>query len=154
MVFGNIDQLKTYGFLGEKILSCFAYAKAHALKDMEPGSYQIDGDRFYVNLAEYITAPREEKFWEAHRKYLDIHLLLKGAEQIDLGFIQNMEQKEYVLKEDFLPLEGEAAAQITLREGDFLVCFPEDGHRTGVAAEKPQKIKKAIFKVLIEKEGR
>lgn len=147
MIFGNINQLETYGFLGEDILACFTYAKTHVLKERKPGTYPIDGERFYVNIAEYTTAPEEEKFWEAHRKYLDIHLLLKGTERIDLGFIKDMEQKEYVPGEDFLPLEGEAAARITLGEGDFLVCFPEDGHRTGVAARKPQNIKKAIFKV-------
>ena len=46
-------------------------------------------------------------------------------------------------------MEGEKNGSVVLRPGDFLVCYPNDGHRTGVAAEKPVLLKKAIFKVRI-----
>ena len=76
--------------------------------------------------------------------------MLHGTEQIDLNFIQNMELKEFVAKDDFLPMEGEKNASVVLTDGDFLVCYPSDGHRTAVCAgEKPETIKKAIFKVKI-----
>ena len=75
--------------------------------------------------------------------------MLKGKEQIDVNFIRNMELKEYVKKDDFLPMEGEKNGSVVLREGDFLVCYPSDGHRTAVEAEGPETIKKAIFKVAI-----
>ncbi len=75
--------------------------------------------------------------------------MLKGQERIDVNFIQNMELKEYVKKDDFLPMEGEKNASVVLREGDFLVCYPSDGHRTAVQVEEPETIKKAIFKVVV-----
>lgn len=59
--------------------------------------------------------------------------MLKGTEQIDLNFIANMEQKEFVEKDDFLPMDGEKNASVVLRKGDFLICYPNDGHRTAVA---------------------
>ena len=37
-----------------------------------------------------------------------------------------------------------------METGDFLVCYPEDAHRTAVAVDgKPETVKKAIFKVRI-----
>ena len=54
----------------------------------------------------YETTRPENRFWEAHRNYLDVHLMLDGQEQIDLNFIENVEQKEYVEKDDFLPMDG------------------------------------------------
>lgn len=36
--------------------------------------------------------------------------MLKGTEEIDVNFIDNMVQKEFVEKDDFLPLEGEKTA--------------------------------------------
>ncbi len=75
--------------------------------------------------------------------------MLRGEEQIDVNFIGNMHLEEYVKKDDFLPMEGEKNGSVVLRPGDFLVCYPNDGHRTGVAAEKPVLLKKAIFKVRI-----
>ena len=47
-------------------------------------------------------------------------------------------------------MEGEKNASVVLTDGDFLVCYPSDGHRTAVCVgEKPETIKKAIFKVKI-----
>ena len=38
----------------------------------EKGSHEIDGDRLFVNVVEYTTTTAEERFWEAHRQYLDL----------------------------------------------------------------------------------
>ena len=149
MIFGNIDYLEEFGFLEDSVKRCFAYLKAHDLISYEKGTHEIDGDRLFVNVAEYTTTTPDNRFWEAHRDYLDVHVMHKGKEQIDVNFIRNMELKEYVKKDDFLPMEGEKNGSVVLREGDFLVCYPSDGHRTAVEAEGPETIKKAIFKVAI-----
>ena len=150
MIFGNITQEKTYAFLPEDLKECFAYAKEHDLASYEKGSHPIDGERLFVNVVEYETTRPENRFWEAHRNYLDVHLMLDGQEQIDLNFIENMEQKEYVEKDDFLPMDGAPNSHVVLRPGDFLICYPEDGHRTAVAVKESEKIKKAIFTVRID----
>ena len=144
MIFGNITQEKTYAFLPEDLKECFAYAKEHDLVSYEKGSHPIDGERLFVNVVEYETTRPE------NRNYLDVHLMLDGQEQIDLNFIENMEQKEFVEKDDFLPMDGGSNSHVVLRAGDFLICYPEDGHRTAVAVDESEKIKKAIFKVRID----
>lgn len=149
MIFGNVNNLDEYPFLEEQVKECFAYAKEHDLAGYEKGSHEIDGERLFVNIVEYETVKAKERFWEAHKNYLDVHLMLNGTEQIDLNFIQNMELKEFVPKDDFLPMEGEKNSSVILRDGDFLICYPSDGHRTAVAVDGSQKIKKAIFKVRI-----
>ena len=150
MIFGNIQNLGEYPFLEDQIKECFNYAKEHDLMSYEKGSHEIDGDRLFVNVVEYTTTTAEERFWEAHRQYLDLHLMLRGTEQIDLNFIQNMDVKEFVEKDDFLPMDGEKNSSVILRDGDFLICYPSDGHRTAVAVDEPETIKKAIFKIRIK----
>lgn len=149
MIFGNINNLEEFPFLEEQVKECFEYAKEHNLASFEKGSHEIDGERLFVNIVEYTTTAAKERFWEAHRKYLDVHVMLHGTEQIDLNFIQNMDVKEFVEKDDFLPMDGEKNSSVVLQDGDFLICYPSDGHRTAVAVEEPEKIKKAIFKVRI-----
>lgn len=149
MIFGNITQDDTIAILPEDIKECLTYVREHDLISLEKGSYPIDGERLFVNIVEYETTTPENRFWEAHKSYLDVHYMLVGKEQIDVNFIQKMEQKEYVPKDDFLPMEGEKAGHVTLKQGDFLVCYPDDGHRTAVQVGEPEKIKKAIFKVRI-----
>lgn len=149
MIFGNINNLEEFAFLSDELKACFEYAKNHDLASYEKGGHEIDGDRFFVNMVEYTTTTPEERFWEAHRKYLDVHLMIHGTEQIDLNFLQNMDVKEFVEKDDFVPMDGEKNSSVILRDGDFLICYPNDGHRTAVAVDGPETIKKAIFKVLI-----
>lgn len=149
MIFGNLNHHEEYEFLGDQIRKCFLYALEHDLKQLEKGSYKIEGDDLFVNVVEYATTTPEERFWESHKQYLDVHLMLDGTEQIDLNFIRNMQVKEFVEKDDFLPMEGEENASVVLRPGDFLICFPNDGHRTAIACGSPETIKKAIFKVKI-----
>ena len=150
MIFGNIKDVEEYGFLEENVLKCLEYAKNNELVDFEKGSHEIEGDNLFVNIVEYETTTPENRFWEAHREYLDVHFMLDGEEQINLNFIENMEQKEFVPKDDFLPLEGAANSHVILKKGDFLVCYPHDGHMTAIQVEEPKKVKKAIFKVRIQ----
>lgn len=149
MVFGNIRDLKDYSFLGKEVKKCFSYALEHDLIAYEKGRHEIEGDDLFVNIVEYETTEAENRFWEAHRNYLDLHFMLKGPEQIDVNFIDNMEQGEFVEKDDFLPLNGESNSHVVLYEGDFLLCYPKDAHRTAVKAGNSAVVKKAIFKIRI-----
>lgn len=149
MIYGNISQLSDYSFLESQVKECFEYAKCHDLSSFEKGSHEIDGERLFVNIVEYTTTSAGERFWEAHKKYLDVHLMLQGTEQIDLAFIETMDVKTFEEENDFLPMEGEKSGSVILKSNDFLICYPSDGHRTAVAVEKPEAIKKAIFKVQI-----
>ena len=149
MVFGNIRDRKDFGWLEGVIGKCFDYAAANDLLSYEKGSHPIDGEELFVNIVEYETTTPENRFWEAHRQYLDLHFLLRGPEQIDVNFIDNMEQKAFVEKDDFLPLEGDPNSHVVLNAGDFLLCYPADAHRTAVQVGAPAVIKKAIFKIRI-----
>lgn len=149
MIFGNIDHAQRYTFLDDKIKQCFAYAKEYDLMALEPGSYPIDGENIFVNIVQYETKTVPERFWEAHRKYIDIHYMLQGPEQINLNFIDNMKQGEFKEADDFLPLEGPNNSSVVLEKGDFLICYPEDGHMTAIKVGESATIKKAIFKVIL-----
>lgn len=149
MIFGNIKHEKTYANLDKDLLRCLDYAKENVLLDYEKGSHVIDGDDIFVNIVGYETCEKEDRFWEAHKKYIDVHLMLDGCERIDLNFIENLEQKPYQEEGDFLPLEGEPNSYVELRKGDFLVCYPEDGHMTAIKVNDKENIKKAIFKVIV-----
>ncbi|MCI9082062.1 MAG: DUF386 domain-containing protein [Lachnospiraceae bacterium] len=149
MIFGNINQMWEISFLEESVKKCFAYLNEHDLASWEKGCHEIDGDRFFVNIVEYATTDPENRFWEAHKDYLDVHVSLSGREQIDVNFIENMQLGAYVPKDDFLPMEGDKNGSVILTPGDFLVCYPSDAHRTAVAVKEPEEVKKAIFKVKI-----
>lgn len=149
MIYSNLDNLADYPFLPSAIQACFSYAASHDLSTLSAGRHEVDGDRIYVNILEYTTASEENRIWEAHQKYLDLHLMVQGQEYVALNHIQQMRLGEFQEARDFLPMEGDAACHLCLRPRDFLICYPTDGHKTGICVTEPSKIKKAIFKIAI-----
>lgn len=151
MIFAKTDDVKSQGQLEKGVAEAIEFAKNNDLASFENGSHPIDGDRLFVNIVTYQTKKPEERFWEAHKDYLDVHVPIEGTEQIDLNFLDNLEKGEYQKDGDFQPVSGEKNASLIMRPGDFLVCYPNDAHRTAVAANgKPETVKKAIFKVIID----
>lgn len=149
MIYGNIKNTEEYKFLNIDLQKCFEYIKNNDLKNLEKGSYEICGNDLFVNIVEYETTTEDKRFWEAHKNYLDLHFMLDGEELINVNFIDNMKQIEFVEKDDFLSLEGNKKSSILLEEGDFLICYPNDAHMTAIKVSDSKKIKKAIFKVKI-----
>ena len=146
MIFGNIQNLKEYAFLPQALQDCFTYAASHDLLELDAGTYEIDQKRLFVNITQYTTTAPKNRVWEAHRQYLDLHLMLRGTEMINVNFIENMKQLAYQQDKDFLPLEGICNSSVVLQEGDFLICYPNDCHQTALQVSEPETIKKAIFK--------
>ena len=132
MIFGNIKDKERYNFIDERILECFKYAIENNLNKFSTGTHEINGDDVFVNVVSYKTTNKVD-----------------GTEKIALNHIDNLEQKEYEEEGDFLPLNGEESAVVTLEKGDFLICYPEDAHMTAIKVDESKDIKKAIFKVKI-----
>lgn len=149
MIFGNEKQIADFAFLDEKIKRCLTYVKEHDLWAMEPGRYELDGNRIYMNLEEFTTLAAEGRDFEAHKKYLDIFYIVDGSERVDVNFIENMVQMDYNKECDRMTLTGEGVCSVVLKTGDFLICYPQDAHRPATFVGEPQKIKKAVFKVMI-----
>lgn len=149
MIYGNKAHAEAYGFLEEKVRRCIEYMRTHDMKTMELGIHEIEGKDFYVNLCEYVTQETEERVWECHRNFLDIHYTVTGAEQMDFAFLEQMEAGPYDAEKDLIILEGKPAGSLILGEGDFMVCYPQDVHRTAIKVGEPKNIRKAIFKVRI-----
>ncbi len=107
----------------------------------------LEGDELYVTRFDYETIPLEEAFFEAHRQYLDIHIMIKGSERVDISHPDNLSL--YENKGDFFAYHGEAEQTLDLKEGDFLVVFPGDAHRIKVSKGEAQSVSKVVFKLRV-----
>lgn len=147
MIYATLDHVLESD-INEKLQACVHYAKNHTLVDYELGRHEVQ-DGIFVNIVSYETKERSECFYEAHRAYIDVHLMLQGEEIIDINDIDAMRQEAFKEEEDFLPLFGERKLEVHMCKDDVLICFPHDAHQTAVYIDEPKHIKKAIFKVKI-----
>lgn len=111
---------------------------------------ELEGERVYCTRFTYETIPLEEGFFEAHRRYLDIHLMLEGEERVDVSHPDGLELTESREENDFYAYRGGAQHSMVLRPGEFLVVFPGDAHRIKLQVDGPKTVSKAVFKVLID----
>lgn len=89
----------------------------------------IDGDQVYYNCWMKTTRKREDASFEAHRKYIDIHICLSNQERIQVSPLEMVKASaEYDEAGDIQWLEGDEKWDVTLKVGDFMICFPEDAH--------------------------
>jgi YhcH/YjgK/YiaL family protein len=108
---------------------------------------ELKGEQVYVTGFTYETLPKEDTFYEAHKRYLDIHLMLEGKERVDIAHPADLQL--FQQEGDFYAYHGEAEQSLLLTPGQFLVVFPGDAHRIKIQAEGPEKVTKAVFKVCI-----
>lgn len=114
------------------------------------GKYQVEGEEVYFIKTEYETRDEEDCFFEAHKKYIDVHFCLEGKETMAVENFKNMHiEKDYDEKGDCFILGGQACNKLELSNGTFMVFFPEDAHMTGIG-KASSSIKKIIFKALME----
>ena len=117
------------------------------LSTVGPETMPLEGDALYVTRFTYETLPLEDTFFEAHRRYLDVHLMVAGEERVELASPGGLELFEH--RDDFYAYRGAAEQSLILRPGSFLVVFPEDAHRIKIQVNGPETVSKVVFKVLV-----
>lgn len=116
-----------------------------------PGHYTVDGEDFCYNVMRYETAPRETRRFENHRRFIDIHVVLEGAESVDMSPLGDLERAtDYDAAGDcefFTPrTPGAPSTTVLLRPGELLTLAPGEAHRPGVCPEA-HEVLKVVFKL-------
>ena len=118
---------------------------------VENGKYPLENGAYAV-VSEYVTKAIEDAKFEAHKKFIDVQLILSGREIIGVMPTERMRLGkcigEYNPEKDVeLYREcGEYEANL-LESGDFLILYPEDAHMPGVHADGPCEMKKLLLKI-------
>lgn len=111
---------------------------------------ELKGDLVYCTRFTYETIPQEESFFEAHRRYLDIHIMVEGEERVDMNRPEDLKLTDAQEGNDFYAYQGESWHSTVLKPGEFLVVLPGDAHRIKVQVDGPKTVSKAVFKVCID----
>ena len=97
----------------------------------------------------YETVSDDESFFEAHEKFLDIHMMLEGAERVEIASPKSLHCFVEKPENDFWAYRGEGRHKLVLAPGDFLVVWPDDAHKIKMTVDTPKTVTKAVFKVKI-----
>ena len=97
----------------------------------------------------YETLADADSFFEAHEKYLDIHMMLEGAERVEIADPKDLEPLRREPDTDVYADEGAGRHKLVRAPGDFLVVWPSDAHKIKMFVDAPAQVTKAVFKIKI-----
>lgn len=147
MIIDSITNCHNYFGLNTRFSSAFEYILSTDFSKFEPGRYDVDGNEIFVMVSEYETKPAAELKWEAHRKYIDIHLMVKGTENFGYANIDTLNTVQpYDDAKEVLLMEGEGGF-LKLGKDSFVIAFPQDAHMPGVLFKTAERVKKIVVKV-------
>ncbi len=115
----------------------------------EPKRYDFDGGRF-ANAEEYETKLTSR--FEAHRKMVDVQIVVSGTEMIHFAPITDefTVEQEYDEAKDIMFMKGEVKDTVLLRAGDACVIGPDLAHMPGMAVNGSEHVKKIVLKIPVE----
>lgn len=109
-------------------------------------------DNIFAIEQSFFTKDRENCFFESHRKFADIQIVLKGRERIELMNINDLSIDEsYDAGKDLVTYKiGDTGHHLNMLGGSAAVFYPEDAHMCVVRAGAPERVYKTVLKVPVD----
>jgi len=150
MIQDTFDCAGLYAHCCEKLSRAVEFARRLS-PDAPKGRIEIDGEAMYAMVNIYTTKSPDELPFEAHRKYIDVQILLAGEERIDVTQRTDLPvETPYDETADFmLHAAPPAFTSLLLEPGQFVVLFPHDAHRPGVALGTKTEVRKLVVKIQV-----
>ena len=142
----------------------FSAAFAYVADALQPGSaaaarigglavgvterIELTGGAFALEQA-YLPKARAEGFFESHRKFIDVQVVVVGEEMMEVAEITRlMVATDYNPERDLLKYADVADASVLrMQAGEVAVFFPEDGHMPSLQWRGPGLVRKTVVKV-------
>ena len=125
----------------------FAFLRDTDLTKIQPGKYPIDGDNVYAIVTEAPSKEFEASAWESHRKYTDLHYIIKGQETIGMAPVSKATvTKPYNETTDAANYNAKGQYFVAT-PALFFLFFPQDAHRPNIKVAGYDVVKKVVVKI-------
>lgn len=148
MIIDKLENISKYKIVSKNILDFLMSVSP----EIKTGHYQIDNFS-YANIDVYETKLHENCKFEAHKKYIDIQMLLSGIEELDYTSIDGLKISQgYSEQKDIMFFENpdRVIDKVILQPEKFALIYPHEAHRPQMAfGGFSEKVKKVVVKIEI-----
>lgn len=149
MIVDKIENLKLYKEIPSEVVQFISNLD---IRNIKLGKH-ILSDSIYVNIEEYNTKDIEVASFESHDKYIDIQLLLFGAENIYYTSKENLNIKTPYDTNRDIAFYSDSVKEypfIKLDGTNFMMIFPHEAHAPQVSINSStQKVLKVVAKIKV-----
>ena len=139
---GNIEQAEDYYEMNPYFKEAFEFLKRSDLADLPAGRHEIDGDRLFCIVTKDRGRSRAEAKLEAHRKYIDLHYIISGIDEMGWKLTATCDSidQRYDVDNDIEFFKDHPQNWTKVSPRSFAISFPEVAHAPMVSAEEIHKI--------------
>jgi len=126
-----------------------AYRRIHKIAVGVTERVELSDGSFALEQV-YHAKPRADVFLESHRNYIDVQVIVVGAERMEVLDITRMtESQAYLEERDLIKyVDTKATSHIAMIAGHVAIFFPADGHMSTLLPEAGQVlVYKSVVKV-------
>ncbi len=144
MIICQISDSDRYTSITPALAVAIKWLQQHANDEFVKGEYSIEfpNGEIKVKCEEPALLPREKAHLEAHRRFIDIHVPLKGTEIIGcapVGALKHL-RTPYDETTDIEFYGDDAHSLIHLKVGQMAIFFPEDAHAPNIGLGNHRKL--------------
>ena len=155
MILTSRNELSLYQNLCGNFQDAIKWAEQADWDSLAEGNHSIDGDRIFLIHEVVALKPLcPESVWEAHNRYIDILLILSGAERLgwaprssDLPIRTAYDEQTDKILFDAAEFDG---SYVDVRAGQAVIFLPCDAHVPCLPIDGPKSVRRAVFKVQVE----
>ncbi|MBQ4131444.1 MAG: YhcH/YjgK/YiaL family protein [Clostridia bacterium] len=145
MIFDSINYIDNYKS-NLTIYKVLKFLKETDFTKVELGKYAFEGNDIYYMVQQYETKA-DKPHSEVHQEYIDIQYIVSGKETIGIAPIDCEKTLLEVKEGKDCWLYSCETQPIILNSGDYMILYPNEIHKPGVAAEKPSEVLKVVVKI-------
>lgn len=150
MILSAFSQSSRYAALHPLFQRAFNSIRDTDFFALAPGRYPIVGDDLIAIVEQVLAKTKEVARLEAHRRYIDIQLVLEGDETMGWKPLADCLNpvSEHSEERDIRFFLDAPASYVPVPPDHFCIFFPEDAHAPLIGSGN---IRKVIFKVAVAK---
>ncbi|UUX34686.1 YhcH/YjgK/YiaL family protein [Fundicoccus culcitae] len=147
MIIDTMDHLKHYPEIFEKIETVLETILKQT--DYELGQ-QFPFEHGFYFFGKDKTLAADLGDYEAHRKYIDIQILLKGNELLYWNPIESLDEViPYDAEKDIIFYDGSVDNPFSITAGTAYILFPWDAHKAARHIDQASDYEKVVIKLEI-----
>ena len=148
MICDDLKHLKRYQGLNKNLDTAIDYLQTHDLAALPDGRTEVDGDNVFINMMDATLHSDHGFHPEYHKTYADLQIDITGGE--GWGYATAPGEEVGTFTGDIGFQNSPDAVTGSLGEGRFVLFFPGELHKPGVARPECTKVRKAVVKIRME----
>ncbi|MDR3200635.1 MAG: YhcH/YjgK/YiaL family protein [Spirochaetales bacterium] len=152
MIYDQTKKISAYKGISKNLDAAIDYLLKTDVTKLPDGKHPVVGsDVVIAQASHYETKNLSDARFEAHKKYIDIQMVLEGKEGCCYLPLEGLaEDGPFEADRDVGFYKDANASCFPLEAGMFAIFFPQDGHKPTCDFEgKKSKIHKIVMKVLV-----